>query len=298
MSEKEVLATLTAALRKFLPKYEGNVTWMYLDQGGLVHTGIGFNIDSLSDAQKLPWRRNFPPLRPWKFTLPPVDPSTGWRDRAVAGRLQPAQLSLPPVDLLPPNPDPTKFWTSLESVTPDDVQAEWQRIKDLQHLKGKGAMYFMKYTTVHLTQDAVNAKFREEVMDRDRRLRNIFKPGYDTFPADARMAMLVHAWANDPSNFLKPPEQRGWPGYVAACKGRRWKEAFKESHWATNPERYKAMGLMFTNAWALEEAAKRGGMVDFSRLYYTSALPPPPPDRSGGTPAARSSSQALPERGK
>ena len=37
-------------------QYEGRVAWMYLDCKGLVTTGIGNLIDSISEAAKLPWQ--------------------------------------------------------------------------------------------------------------------------------------------------------------------------------------------------------------------------------------------------
>lgn len=41
--------------QKFSSKFEGYVPWMYLDVKGLVTTGMGNLIDSVADAQKLPW---------------------------------------------------------------------------------------------------------------------------------------------------------------------------------------------------------------------------------------------------
>ena len=49
--------TVAAAWPTVCRRYEGVTTWMYLDTKGLVTTGIGFLIDSVSAAQALPWQK-------------------------------------------------------------------------------------------------------------------------------------------------------------------------------------------------------------------------------------------------
>jgi hypothetical protein len=214
--------TITTKLRKFLPQFEGNVTWMYLDRNGLVHTGIGFNIDKESDYLKLTWYRN--------------------SDHAPAKK--------------------------------GEVRAEWQGIHDMQDHKDENPGYFKPFTTLYLEEAEVEKRFREMVKERDSRLRTIFEPDYDTFPADARMAMLVHAWAIDPKRLLLPREKKGWPAYAEACRGREWGTAYTQSHWkGMNPRRYKGMKLMFENAHALEKAHERNRAVDLSHLYYPEKAP-------------------------
>lgn len=48
--------SVAAAFTAFTGPFEGYCTWMYLDTKGLVTTGMGNLIDTIADAQALPWR--------------------------------------------------------------------------------------------------------------------------------------------------------------------------------------------------------------------------------------------------
>ena len=48
--------SVAAAWPAFCRRYEGVTTWMYLDPKGKVTTGVGFLIDTVAEAQALPWR--------------------------------------------------------------------------------------------------------------------------------------------------------------------------------------------------------------------------------------------------
>lgn len=50
-------ASVRAAFLPYTKPLEGVIRWMYLDVAGLVTTGIGNLIDSIPDAQAIPWRR-------------------------------------------------------------------------------------------------------------------------------------------------------------------------------------------------------------------------------------------------
>jgi hypothetical protein len=176
----------------------------------------------------------------------------------VSCRWEPPLVCKPtpqPQPLLAPSP-----WLLGGKATADEIYREWREIRSLQNLKGAGAQAFYLYTSLHLTPEAVDQKFRDEVNIRVRQLRAIF-PAFDGFPADARRAMLVHAWANDPSSL-----KTNWPEYVAACRARRWKDhkpdpqkpdAATASRWTgVNPKRYQGMVSMFTQAQAVEDAAR------------------------------------------
>jgi GH24 family phage-related lysozyme (muramidase) len=47
-----------AAAERFQTRYEGRLSFMYLDRLGLVTTAIGNKIDPVTDALRLPWRAN------------------------------------------------------------------------------------------------------------------------------------------------------------------------------------------------------------------------------------------------
>jgi hypothetical protein len=48
--------SVRAAFPGFVEKFEGRCSWMYLDSKGLVTTAVGYLIDSVQAAQKLPWK--------------------------------------------------------------------------------------------------------------------------------------------------------------------------------------------------------------------------------------------------
>lgn len=53
---------------RFQTRYEGRLAFMYLDQLGLVTTGIGNKVDPVQDALLLPWRSNGALASPGQIT--------------------------------------------------------------------------------------------------------------------------------------------------------------------------------------------------------------------------------------
>lgn len=206
-----------SVLSAFLLKHEGYANHMYVDQKGKVHTGIGFNIDSIECALRYRWLRN----------------------------------------------------SDNKRATQDEVKKEWNRIHALApKYSGTGARKIKRHTTLHLTNAEIMKKFMQKARRRQRSLKTIF-PSFGAFPADAQLAMQIHAWAIEPVKLLAD-----WPEYTAACRKRNWKVAAAQAHWRNmKPERYEGMKVMFNNAAIIEEAIKKGlKKYNLSKVYYPVAL--------------------------
>jgi hypothetical protein len=154
--------------------------------------------------------------------------------------------------------------------TNQEVVEEWHRIRKLApEFKGKGAAKIKAKTTLHMLESDIHTAFTEKAKWRDRVLRTRL-PQYSDAPADAQLAMLVHAWASNPATLAKK-----WPLYLGACTAHDWDHAWIESHWKDmNPKRYDAMKTMFSNAEAVEDGKAAGGTnYDLRKVYYPDKLP-------------------------
>jgi hypothetical protein len=223
------------ALRIFLEEHEGRVDWMYRDRKkGLIHTGIGFNIHNKATAISFRWKR----------------PKTK------------------------SNPE--------HSASHKEVRTEWDRIFKMKFGTNFGADFFKneyfkiyKQPTLRLQPGEIERKFKQMAERRYRSLRKVFtktttSSGFDAFPADAQMAMLVHSWAFEPS-ILKSK----WKNYYAACKESKWLDAHKQSHWkGMSQKRYEGMRQMFMNAQRVQQANEKSSRYSVSTLYYPGFFKP------------------------
>lgn len=217
-------------LFKFLVCFEGFATYMYLDQGCLVHTGIGFNIHQAWKEKGLNY--------PWK------DNKTGHlvlRDRAL------------------------KEWNLILS---KKIESNCGRERGY-----KGAYWFKQFSTVHLTDDDVFLIFKNKVEAIHNSLQEIF-PDFANFPADAQLAILIHAWNNNPPSG-KQSTWPGWVNYFNACTNKKWWDAdvnkstaAKESRWTPVSRRYKYMVEIFKNAQTIEEQHKNNSKINIKTLIY------------------------------
>lgn len=141
-----------------------------------------------------------------------------------------------------------------------------------------GSSQFRVKTLLFLTANEVKRKFDQYAKLRDRVLSDLLSD-YLVYPADAKLAMLVHSWALWPSkdkqgNILFKGKQ--WPKYTAACKSHHWwsrnqseSTAAKESRWSKMSYYfYQQMILMFKNAQAVNNARKKSLQTDVKKLYY------------------------------
>jgi hypothetical protein len=156
-----------------------------------------------------------------------------------------------------------------QPATPAQVGAEWDQIKGRQQHRSRGGFYFRQFTTLHLPETELERVFRDKAQQFDKQLLRIF-PDWDSYPADAQLAMLCHAWALGTGRL-----RSGWPRYTAACRRRDWATARQQFVWQRmSPRRRQGMEQMFANAANLEEANGQGFRYDLTRVYYPTIITP------------------------
>ncbi len=267
MSLKEPYQTIANKLYELLidSRCEGKVDYLYLDINGLLHTGIGMNLE---------------PSPPSKETvraqLHIKIPQAGQIKEKMVGPAYPPRLSWKRKNI---------------PVGPIDIyQAIWKvRLKailDPSCLASGTAKTFINTTDIRLeNENIIRRDFDSGVNMRISVLKKCF-PQFDTFPADARLAMLVHAWAmhprmNSKGILVAGVSQTKWPGYTAAIKERRWWDkdhpkkdpgkptAAEECHWkGMSDYRYKNMVEMYHQAYLVEENRKKGIQADLNTVHW------------------------------
>jgi GH24 family phage-related lysozyme (muramidase) len=151
-----------------------------------------------------------------------------------------------------------------------EVNAEWDQIKHRQADRVRGGLYFRQFATLHLTDAELQRIFNLKATQFDTSLARIF-PQWATYPADAQLAMLVHAWALGTGRL-----RSGWPRYTASCTRRDWRAASTECEWrGMNQQRLRGMREMFQNAAALEESNQRGFHFDLTRVHFPTIVMEP-----------------------
>lgn len=146
---------------------------------------------------------------------------------------------------------------------PSEVDAEWEQIKRRQEHRNRGGLYFRRFTTLHLSPTEIERIFRQKASQFDTSLKGIF-PQWNSYPADAQLAMLCHAWALGTGGL-----RSGWPRYTAACTGRDWRAAAGEFAWrGINAQRRRGMEQMFTNAANIEDAVRQGFHYDLTHVHF------------------------------
>jgi len=141
------------------------------------------------------------------------------------------------------------------------IRAEWMRVKQLQAMKGDGGGAFGKGAQLFATAASIAKLIEADLADDERVLRNLL-PGYDTFEADAQLAILDMAWA------MGPGFVHGYPRWTAAAIAGQWGTAAQECA-ITHPvndsitARNAANALLFRNA-----AQVRARKLAAEALYY------------------------------
>jgi hypothetical protein len=154
------------------------------------------------------------------------------------------------------------------------VGANWRAVAAHRSEGNQGARHFRQFNTIHLSPEAIEQMFTRAATQCDRELSRIF-PEYNTFPADAQLGMLVHAWALGTHKLNSV-----WPHYRDACRARDWERAGQECIWRQlriNTEhargRREALLRMFHNAAEVEARIRAGNTSDVSRVYYPGTVP-------------------------
>jgi hypothetical protein len=81
--------------------------------------------------------------------------------------------------------------------TPDEIRAEWTRVKGHTELKLKGGGAFGKVITLVLDDEAIDHMVQTKLHQNEAVLRQRY-PGFETWPADAQLGALSRAWAMGP----------------------------------------------------------------------------------------------------
>jgi hypothetical protein len=164
---------------------------------------------------------------------------------------------------------------------------------------------FESLTKLRLTDLGMKQVFDSHAKVAYTKLEEVFKD-YDDFPADARLAMMVFAWAMWPktthgskgTRVFWGKSNKEWPRYMTACNikdwwsrradgrteqrdpitGARGPTAAKECHWTTTDKngvkhpmskyRYDAMVKMFRNAQAVQNKIKAHQIQNLRKVYY------------------------------
>jgi GH24 family phage-related lysozyme (muramidase) len=130
--------------------------------------------------------------------------------------------------------------------------AEWRAV---QSHNATGADPFERITQLRLAEGEVDRGFERKTAHFEQRLRVQF-PEWDTYPGDAQLGMLVHAYG------VGPNVASGWPRYTAACRRHDWETAsvqcltedLRRASAARLVKRRASWQRMFHNAACVEAA--------------------------------------------
>jgi hypothetical protein len=214
--------------------FEGYLRHMYLDNRGLVTTGVGDLIEPN-----------------------PLPPEGDSRRYAMAKQYRWVHIAAGGGDGAP--------------ASDDEIEAEFDAIKAKQEWKNYGGGYYGRMATLQMPVDEMDRKFLPKLERFEATMKATpggFFADYENFPADAQLAILSLIWANGPANMQKPGH---WPRFCALCKDRNWQEILtrKEYRWSNiSRDREQAMIRVLTNAANLESANAQGFNFDITRVYY------------------------------
>jgi hypothetical protein len=109
--------------------------------------------------------------------------------------------------------------------SPDDVRAEWTRIKNHTALAQQGAQAAKAVATLHLEDAAIDTLILGRLDQNERILKaNAAFQALDDWPADAQLGLFSMAWAMGPSfgadfpHFCRACAARDFAAAAAQCK--------------------------------------------------------------------------------
>jgi hypothetical protein len=164
---------------------------------------------------------------------------------------------------------PFRFKSNGLRASPDQIAAEWRKLKNDPTLAKKGHLACTAITVLKLNDDAVGALIARRLTANESLLK--LQPSFrefETWPADAQLALLSMAWAAGPEGFAE------FHRFRAACQRLDFKTAAAESklNEAGNPgliPRNRANFLLLSNAAAV---AAPGSGLGLSTLIYPEDL--------------------------
>ncbi len=86
-----------------------------------------------------------------------------------------------------------------------DIENAWHKVKGRQDWRDRGGRAFGPLTTIRLSDAAIDGLVFRKLAENERAARERF-PGYDTWPADAQLAILSMAWAAGAHVFARFPK--------------------------------------------------------------------------------------------
>lgn len=105
-----------------------------------------------------------------------------------------------------------------------DVAADWNKLHDGAQYYAKRAWHvYAKTMRCHLSEQAIDDLCKRQLAANEAIVRKRF-PAYDSFPADAQLAIMSMAWAVGAGFASKFPnlsaciDRQDWAGCVASCK--------------------------------------------------------------------------------
>ena len=155
--------------------------------------------------------------------------------------------------------------------TPDQIAEEWQAIKNNLSLATRGHTACEPITQLELSDDAIDTLILNRLTQNESFLkRQQWFQGFDTWPADAQLALLSMAWA------MGPGGPGNFPHFRAACQNLDFSAAAAECKMseAGNPgliPRNQANVTLFSNA-AIVLANEAQSSFQRATLYYPRAL--------------------------
>jgi hypothetical protein len=155
--------------------------------------------------------------------------------------------------------------------TADQIAVEWQTIKNDPTLATKGYKACEPIITLELSDDAIDSLILDRLMHNESFLkRQPWFQGFDTWPADAQLALLSMAWA------MGPAGPGAFPNFRVACQNLDFSKAAAECKMneVGNPgliPRNQANFTLFSNA-AIVLASEAQGSFQRPNLYFPRAL--------------------------
>jgi hypothetical protein len=226
---------VAAIIRRFLSLYEGELREMYIDNRGLVTTGVGNLLQTPEEANRYKWE------------IPGGGPASA---PDVAAEYQ--RVSSPDTKIKIPN------WAVMGGGNFINA-AKQLKIVTLQLTTDSYAKIFNdKLTGLESTMKGTPG-FEE----------------YEKYPADAQLGVLSLIWANGAGAENWGPRKedlrlhKTWPNFTNACKRRAWSEIADRKHYKWKNimfDRDKATEQVFRNAQVTEGLLQTGG--DATKILY------------------------------
>lgn len=151
--------------------------------------------------------------------------------------------------------------------TKKEIETEWRYIKSKTEYKNYKPAIWDGLTNLDLSDAAIDNLCYQRLNDNQTVLTRAF-PAFESWPADAQLALLSMAWA------MGPGFSRSWPQFSAACRELDFYCAadYCQMNDATNPglvPRNRANKILFTNAAIVRAVPDR---YTASTLYYPRVL--------------------------